>query len=42
MVQGQVAEEISPSAFSITDPDDPGVDDLFIVDKSGAGVIEPA
>lgn len=40
-VQGQVAQEISPSAFSISDPDDPGVDELFIVDKSRPTDIKP-
>lgn len=40
-VQGQVVKEISPSAFSIGDPDDPGVDELFIVDKSGTAGVEP-
>lgn len=40
-VQGQVAKEISPSAFSISDPEDPGVDPLFILDKSGATDVEP-
>jgi hypothetical protein len=32
-VQGQVSKEISPSAFSISDPNDPGVDELFIVES---------
>lgn len=40
-VQGQVAQNISPSAFSISDPDDPGVDELFILDKSGTAAVEP-
>lgn len=40
-VPGQVEKVISPSAFSISDPDDPSVEVLLIVNQSGAGAIEP-
>lgn len=40
-VPGQVEKVISPSAFSISDPDDPAVKELLIVNESGAGAIDP-
>lgn len=40
-VPGQVEKVISPSAFSISDADDPLVEELLIVNKSGTGDVEP-
>lgn len=40
-VRGQVEKAISPSGFSISDPEDPAVEELLIVNQSGTGAIEP-
>lgn len=40
-VPGQVGRIISPSTFSIKDPDDSSVEELLIVNKSGTGDIRP-
>lgn len=38
---GQVEQVISPSAFTIGDPNDSSVEELLIVNKSGTGEITP-
>lgn len=40
-VPGQVEQVISPSAFTIGDPNDSSVEELLIVNKSGTGEITP-
>ena len=40
-VPGQVKDVISPSAFSISDPNEPAVDPLLIVNPAGAKALAP-